>query len=145
MQFELTNIQRKYLGLEEVQDNWDLFKLNEEVFLYFDKDKIVKKITCNPELYHECELDEKTIDRKILLPKTGKGKSVKDAAKACRQMCPNTNKRRSGDKTGVQKTGKNKKLNQRQIFDDDSSEEQNNQRREFYDYLLDQIERNNNE
>jgi hypothetical protein len=77
MQFELTNIQRKYLGLEEVQDNWDLFKLNEEVFLYFDKDKIVKKITCNPELYHECELDEKTIDRKILLPKTGKGKEKK--------------------------------------------------------------------
>ncbi len=77
MHFELTNIQRKYLGLEEVQDNWDLFKLNEEVFLYFDKEKIVKKITCNSKLYHECEIDEKTIDRKILLPKTGKGKEKK--------------------------------------------------------------------
>ncbi|CAM4777762.1 unnamed protein product [Rotaria magnacalcarata] len=78
-------------------------------------------------------------------PKTGKGKSIKDAAKACRQVCPNTSKRRSGDKAGVQKTGKNKKLNQRQLSDDDSSEEQNNQRREFYDFLLNQIQRNNNE
>ncbi|CAF3405873.1 unnamed protein product [Rotaria socialis] len=78
-------------------------------------------------------------------PQTGKGKSIKDAAKACRQMCPNTSKRRSGNKTGVQKTDKNKKFNQRQLSDDDSSEEQNNQRREFYDFLLDQIQRNNNE
>ncbi|MFN8296583.1 MAG: immunity 26/phosphotriesterase HocA family protein [Chitinophagales bacterium] len=77
MEFQLSNKQRKYLGLEEVQVDWDLFQLNGETFVYFNKDRIVKKITCNSNLYHECELDEKTIDRKILLPKTGKGKEKK--------------------------------------------------------------------
>jgi hypothetical protein len=77
MEFQLSNKHRRYLGLEEVQVDWDLVQLNEEIFLYFDKDRIVKKITCNSKLYHESELNEKTIDRKILLPKTGKGKEKK--------------------------------------------------------------------
>ncbi|CAF1258372.1 unnamed protein product [Rotaria sordida] len=78
-------------------------------------------------------------------PKIGRGKSVKDAAKACRRLCPNPNKKGPGNKKVVQRTGKGKYIGLRQFDDDDSSEEQQNQRREFYDYLMEQFQQNNNE
>lgn len=78
MQFELTNEQRKYVGLEPVQDTWDLVQLNEENFLYFDGDIIRKQITVNDLSYYECMLNEQTKDnRQTLLPKTTRGKAKK--------------------------------------------------------------------
>ena len=75
--FELTNEQRKYLGLVPVEEDWELVKLN-NVFLYFDKDIIRKKIEVTEDSYLEQELCERTAENKtMLLPKTEKGKPKK--------------------------------------------------------------------
>lgn len=75
--FELTNEQRKYLGLLPVQDNWELVKIG-SIYVYFDGDIIRKKIVVSDGAYHEEELNESTSDnRTILLPKTEKGKPKK--------------------------------------------------------------------
>jgi len=75
--FELTNEQRKYLGLIPVENNWELVKLFES-YVYFDGDIIRKEIIVNEHSYTERELNEKTSDnRTILLPKTSKGKPKK--------------------------------------------------------------------
>lgn len=75
--FELTNEQRRYLGLCPVEKDWDLIKLN-NLFLYFDGDIIRKKIVVSDNGYFEQELCEKTAEnRSILLPKTTKGKPQK--------------------------------------------------------------------
>ena len=42
MLFELTNEQRKYLGLIPVEKNWDLVQLS-DMYLYFDGNIIRKK------------------------------------------------------------------------------------------------------
>jgi hypothetical protein len=77
MIFELTNEQRKYLGLIPIESNWEVVKLN-DMYLYFDGDIIRKKITVSEESYFEQELEEKTAEnRTILLPKTSKGKPKK--------------------------------------------------------------------
>ena len=77
LQFELTNEQRKYLGLIPVEKSWQLVSLN-KMFLYFDGDIIRKKITTDENSYLEQELAEKTAEnRTILLPKTTKGKPKK--------------------------------------------------------------------
>ncbi|CAF2376946.1 unnamed protein product [Rotaria sp. Silwood2] len=78
-------------------------------------------------------------------PKFGKGKTVKEAAKACKKRCPNPNRTGGGNKKNTSGTAKGKYKSLRQIDDDDSSEEQQNQRREFYDYLMEQLQRNDNE
>lgn len=77
MTFELSNEQRKYLGLEIVPENWEKLKITEEVFVYFEKNIIRKKISVSEFSYEETELNEETINRKILLPKTNKGKEKK--------------------------------------------------------------------
>jgi hypothetical protein len=75
--FELTNEQRKYIGLIPVEKHWELVKLN-DMFLYFDEDIIRKKIAVTENSYLEQELCEKTAEnRTILLPKTEKGKPKK--------------------------------------------------------------------
>ena len=75
--FELTNEQRKYLGLIPVEKHWELVKLN-DMCLYFDGDTIRKKITVDNDNYFEQELCEQTAEnRTILLPKTTKGKPKK--------------------------------------------------------------------
>ena len=77
MLFELTNDQRKYLGLIPVEKNWDLVQLS-DMYLYFDGDIIRKKISVKETYYFEQELNEKTAEnRTILLPKTAKGKPKK--------------------------------------------------------------------
>ncbi|ANF52222.1 hypothetical protein A0O34_17610 [Chryseobacterium glaciei] len=77
MIFELTNEQRKYLGLIPVESNWEIVKLN-DMYLYFDGDTIRKKISVTENSYFEQELKEKTAEnRTILLPKTSKGKPKK--------------------------------------------------------------------
>lgn len=77
MKFELTNNDRKYLGLVSVQDNWELVQIDDDLYLYFDGDTIVKSIIVNDTLYVESELNQKTEDRKFILPKTNKGKPKK--------------------------------------------------------------------
>lgn len=77
MIFELTNEQRKYVGLIPVESNWEKVKLN-DMYLYFDGDTIRKKIAVTENSYSENELNEKTAEnRTILLPKTSKGKPKK--------------------------------------------------------------------
>lgn len=77
MTFELTNEQRRYLGLEIVPSSWDKVKINNNTFVYFDENTIKKKISVNDLTYEEIELKEETLDREILLPKTSKGKNKK--------------------------------------------------------------------
>ncbi|WP_347254669.1 immunity 26/phosphotriesterase HocA family protein [Leminorella grimontii] len=75
--FELTNEQRKYLGLIPVEEHWELVRLN-DMYLYFDNDVIRKKIVATNNSYIEQELCEKTSEnRTILLPKTARGKPKK--------------------------------------------------------------------
>jgi hypothetical protein len=66
MIFELTNEQRKYLGLNPVEKNWEIVKLN-NYYLYFDGDTIRKKIFSTEKLYSEMELNEKTSENRTVL------------------------------------------------------------------------------
>ena len=76
--FELTNKQRKYLGLSPVGDTWELIYFANQ-YLYYDGDIIRKKITIDDDgTYYEAELCEYTEqNRTILLPKTKRGKPKK--------------------------------------------------------------------
>ncbi|MGE8301009.1 MAG: immunity 26/phosphotriesterase HocA family protein [Sphingobacterium paramultivorum] len=75
--FELTNEQRKYLGITPVESCWELVKLFEN-YVYFDGDIIRKEIAVTEQSYIERDLYEKTAEnRTILLPKTEKGKPKK--------------------------------------------------------------------
>ena len=74
--FELTNDQRRYFGLALVADNWDKQQFSETVTVYFDGDKIVKVL--NYRLgYYEYDTDISTKDKRLLLPKTARGKEQK--------------------------------------------------------------------
>jgi hypothetical protein len=74
--FELTNDQRRYFGLALVDDNWDKQQISETVTVYFDRDKIVKVL--NYRLgYYEYDTDISTKDKRLLLPKTARGKEQK--------------------------------------------------------------------
>jgi len=57
--FELTNEQRKYLGLTPVEENWELVKFSDDVYYYFEDDTIRKKISVKGNYYHE------TIKKKV--------------------------------------------------------------------------------
>ena len=78
LKFELTNEQRKYLGLIPVEEDWELVKLDykyEDIYFYFYGDKIRKKISLSENYYYETELNEKTTEnRTMILPKTARGK-----------------------------------------------------------------------
>ena len=75
---ELTNEQRKYLGLIPVEEDWELVKLDykyENIYFYFDGDIIRKKISLSENSYYETELNEKTTEnRTMILSKTARGK-----------------------------------------------------------------------
>ncbi len=78
LQFELTNEQRKYLGLIPVEEHWELVKFDNNVYYYFEDDIIKKEITVSKNYYHEAELNEKTAEsRTMILPKTTRGKIKK--------------------------------------------------------------------
>lgn len=78
MLFELTNLERKYLGLELVKDTWEKVKIAEDMYLYFDKNIIRKAIEVKKGYYLERKMDYETIEnRTILLPKTNRGKPTK--------------------------------------------------------------------
>ena len=76
--FELTNEQRKYLGLIPVEEHWELVKFDNGIYYYFEDDTIKKEIKVSKNYYHESELNEKTTEnRTMILPKTKRGKIKK--------------------------------------------------------------------
>ena len=76
--FELTNEQRKYLGLIPVEEHWELVKFDNGIYYYFEDDTIRKEIKVSKNYYHEAELNEKTVEnRTMILPKTKRGKIKK--------------------------------------------------------------------
>jgi hypothetical protein len=79
MTYELSNQQRKYLGLDPIEKHWDKVHFKGDTYrpdswLYFDGDTIKRHIISTEEKYYECHYNELTKDRTILLPKTSKGK-----------------------------------------------------------------------
>lgn len=83
MLFELTNKERKYVGLEPVETTWKKVLVTspakeEEKWLYFDGETIRKLITISSCRYREDQVEQQTADDgQTLLPKTAKGKSKK--------------------------------------------------------------------
>jgi len=71
--YELTNNQRKYFGLSLVADNWDKVELSDIISVYYQGDKIVKVLKFSFG-YFEYDTNIETKQRRILLPKTTKGK-----------------------------------------------------------------------
>ena len=71
--YELTNDQRKYFGLQFTDNEWEKVQLSEAIFAYFDQNRIVKILNYGWG-YVEYDTIIHTIDRKILLPKTSRGK-----------------------------------------------------------------------
>jgi len=91
--YELTNEQRKYLGLDPILKHWDKVVLSGDTYrpesiLYFDKDTIKRHIVSTEKEYFEKQYDELTKDRSILLPKTNKGKEKKLTASVLEQRQP---------------------------------------------------------
>lgn len=76
--FELTNEQRRYFGIEQIEDHWDCLQLSDTVTLFFENDILRKQIVIGDASYREISLSAKTAkDRTILLPKTSRGKPKK--------------------------------------------------------------------
>lgn len=91
--YELTNEQRRYFGLDPIENHWDrvIFKgdtYRPESVLYFDKDTIKRHIVSTEKGYSEKHYDVQTRDRAILLPKTDKGKEKKLSASVLEQRQP---------------------------------------------------------
>ena len=87
--FELTNKERKYLGLIPVEEHWELVKFDNNVYYYFEDDIIKKEITVSKNYYHEAELNEKTAEnRTMILPKTVRGKIKKFNYTATQSFSP---------------------------------------------------------
>ena len=89
LQFELTNEQRKYLGLIPVEEHWELVKFDNGIYYYFEDDTIKKEIKVSKNYYHEAELNEKTAEnRTMILPKTKRGKIKKFNYTATQSFSP---------------------------------------------------------
>ena len=87
--FELNNEQRKYLGLDPVEEHWELVKFDDNIYHYFEGDTIKKEITVSENYYHESELNEKTVEnRTMILPKTKRGKIKKFNYTAVQSFSP---------------------------------------------------------
>ena len=87
--FELTNEQRKYLGLIPVEEHWELVKFDNGIYYYFEDDTIKKEIKVSKNYYHEAELNEKTAEnRTMILPKTVRGKIKKFNYTATQSFSP---------------------------------------------------------
>lgn len=78
MQFELTNTDRKYLGLNPLNNDWVKTQLTKEIYLYFEGKYIRKSVTICDNLYREDDMNEETGEnRTLLMPKTKRGKPKK--------------------------------------------------------------------
>ncbi|TCK56591.1 immunity protein 26 of polymorphic toxin system [Flavobacterium sp. 90] len=93
MNFELTNTEREYFGLEKVEPNWEKIVLNGDTYrepsiLYFEKNTIKKHITSTENRYTERQYNEETINREFIRPKTAKGKEKKLTAAVLETKTP---------------------------------------------------------
>lgn len=89
--FELTNEQRLYFGIEPVEAHWEKVLLpgdayRAESILYFDGDVIKRHIISTEHIYHEIQLNSATRGKRLLLPKTAKGKEKKLTAATVEQI-----------------------------------------------------------
>lgn len=80
MKYELTNEQRELLGIEPIANHWDRVELNADVTLIYDGNVIKKEIVLEDDYYMEWVHNDETENRKLLLPKTAKGKPKKITA-----------------------------------------------------------------
>jgi hypothetical protein len=93
MKFELTNKQREYLGLDPIPTTWDKEVLKADTYrpdsiLYFDGNTLKRHIVSTDSNYRENQYNELTKDRKVLLPKTEKGKEKKLTASVLESRQP---------------------------------------------------------
>lgn len=93
MNFELSNREREYLGLEEIKPNWEKVVLKGDTYrepsiLYFENDIIKKHIISTSKQYIETQYNELTKNREILVPKTAKGKEQKLTASVLSTKTP---------------------------------------------------------
>lgn len=76
--FELTNEERRFLGLEETGRDWERVELTETIFLYCQGNVIRKEIWSQDDCYFERSLEVRTDEnRTVILPKTERGKAVR--------------------------------------------------------------------
>lgn len=93
MKYELSNNERKYLGLEPIQEGWEYETLKGDKYrpestLVFDGDVIKRHIVSTYNSYIEKQYDDKTKERKILLPKTNRGKEKKLTSSTFEKLTP---------------------------------------------------------
>lgn len=75
--YELNNVQRKYLGLEPIDNHWDRVEFNKKCILYFQENSITRVIITDKKKYCEIQCNALTEHREYLLPLTSKGKAKK--------------------------------------------------------------------
>lgn len=90
---ELSNKQREYFGLDLVQPTWEKVPFEGDFyrpdgFLYYDGEVIRKYVISTDKEYKETQLNEITQGRKLLLPKTKKGKPKKLTASTLESRTP---------------------------------------------------------
>ena len=82
MTFMLTNLDRRNLGLDPIEDHWEVVNFRKdryrpESLLVYEGDTIKKHIIAEENSYFECQLNEQTENRELLLPRTNRGKPQK--------------------------------------------------------------------
>lgn len=70
--YELSNTERKYLGLIPISRNWERQVFNNNLTVYFDQDKIVKILNYSYG-YLEYDTDIDTVQRNMIARRTAKG------------------------------------------------------------------------
>jgi hypothetical protein len=90
---KLTNKQREFLGLDPIPLTWESETLKADAYrpestLYFDGNILKRHIVSTDNDYKEIQYNETTKDRKILLPKTEKGKEKKLTASTLESRTP---------------------------------------------------------
>ena len=93
MNFELSNTEREYLGLDKVKPNWEKIILKGDTYrepsiLYFEDNTIKKHIISTQNQYVEFQYEELTKNREIILTKTSKGKEQKLTASVLSSKTP---------------------------------------------------------
>jgi len=93
MEFELSNEQRVYFGLEPIGANWEKVSLKgdtyrKESILYFDGDVLKRHLFPYSNSYKEIQYNEITRERQYLMPKTSKGKERKITASVLESITP---------------------------------------------------------
>ena len=87
MIFELSNEERKYLGLNEVKETWIRKELTKNYIIYIEENKLVKRIQSEKDCYYESDvLYNLSENHKFILPKTKRGKSKKLTESSVRNL-----------------------------------------------------------